>query len=376
MVQVTSLAFFLGAALWATGVARAAEIQSFDGPEAGQKWIVIQGQIVAGDEDTFYDLTQGAERVSVLLESPGGEVEAGLAIGATIAANQFNTLVLDGDGCHSICAVVWVSGGRRYMSPEASISVHAAYRLGDGSGGPSESGVANASIGAYLNEIGLTRNAIEYFTVARPEEPLLPITPSIAQSLDIDVYVQDGDRIISPAERNTPRRIASQVVAISGLATTCSELLGVSSEFWSTEAQALLIRGHGQFGGEVFGRLLPELIEVVSADRDRDGPVRWCLRAESELRAAGVDTGITGPSFNCSRAATPTETAICGSQELWTLDRAVANLYFLFREAADSTKGQAFLKDQRAWLQRRDACGADTSCLMERYSSRLFDLGF
>ena len=43
----------------------------------------------------------------------------------------------------------------------------------------------------FLNEIGLSLKAIEYFTRARPEEPLLPITPDVAQRLDINIHIYD-----------------------------------------------------------------------------------------------------------------------------------------------------------------------------------------
>lgn len=370
------------AALFAVTVPRvnsAAETELIDGLAPGQKGILIRGPIETGDDNQFYELAKQADRAIVFLESPGGEVDAGISIGAEIAIRGFTTLVLDGDGCHSICAVIWVSGTRRYMSPNANISVHAAYRLEantEGATDAAESGVANAIVGAYLNQLGLSRAAIEYFTVARPDEPLLPITPEIAQMLDIDVYLQGAERAITPSERPTPRRITRQVSEYLGLSTNCSELFGVDPQIWRTQAEIVLKRGHALFGGEAFVPLLSEYSETTKTALQRDGFVRWCIAAETDLRKYGLPTGITGPSFDCARAGTPTEFAVCGAEELWVLDKAMANLYFLYKRNTNTSRGVEFLESQRTWLQRRDECGANPDCLAERYSSRLFDFGF
>lgn len=381
-IRRVTLSVVLFAALVAAVVPNAtsaAEIELIDGLAPGQRGILIRGPIESGDDNRFYELAGQADRAIVFLESPGGAVDAGISIGAEIAIRGFTTLVLDRDGCHSICAVIWVSGTRRYMSPNADISVHAAYRLeanADGATDAAESGVANAKIGAYLNELGLSRAAIEYFTVARPGEPLLPLTPETAQMLDIDVYIQDGERLITPSERPTPRRITRQVSEFAGLSTNCSELLGVDPKVWRTQAEIVLKRGHALFGGEVFVTLLPEFSETTKTVLQRDGFVRWCIAAEASLRKDGLPTGITGPSFDCKRAGNPTESAVCGSEELWVLDNAMANLYFLYKGNASTSRRVEFLESQRTWLQRRDECGANLDCLAERYSSRLFDFGF
>ncbi|NIZ63023.1 hypothetical protein DL239_18825 [Sedimentitalea sp. CY04] len=369
--------FLMGIYLIAQGSA-AAEFDIADGLVPGQKLIVIRGQIQTGDDAVFYKLAQQAERASVALESSGGDVDTEISIGAEIAIRGFTTLVLDGEGCHSICAVIWVSGVRRYMSPNADISVHAAYRLVnnlDGSLEVPESGMANAMIGAFLNEVGLSRQAIEYFTAARPNEPLLPITPEIAQALDIDVHIQDGFDVTTAAERPTPRRITRQVVEYFGLANNCGNLFRVDERFWRSQAEYTLKDGHNVFGGEAFAPLLGEYTSRVKAELERDGFVRWCLMGEANLRADGLSTGLTGPSYDCAKSTTLTEYAICSSKDLWAMDRAMANLYFYFRRNSDAQRSTEFLSSQRGWLKRRDACGQHVKCLIERYSSRLFDFG-
>jgi ATP-dependent protease ClpP protease subunit len=365
--------------LWLSAIANAAQFDLVDDVVPGQKMIMIRGEIVKGDDFTFFELSKQVERASIFLESPGGDVETGLSIGSEIAIRGFTTLVLDGSGCHSICAVIWVSGVRRYMSPNAEISVHAAYSLvnkADGTVQAGASGIGNASIGAYLNEIGLSRQAIEYFTTANPGEPLLPIKPNIAQALDIDVFIIDDDQIVTPADRPTPRRINWQVNEYIAMSYNCSDLLNVDPEFFRARGEAILKSGHELFGGEVFVPLLQVSVDATKSQIVEQGVVRWCIQADANLRADGLDTGVSGPSFDCSLALSPTEQALCASKSLWTLDRVMANIYFHYKKASDGDEAKDFLNTQRNWLKRRDACGDDVVCLSESYSSRLFDFGY
>lgn len=360
------------------GSLNAAEIEVVQGLDPNQKTILVKGPIEVGDDKRFFEIAEETPRAIVFLESPGGLVSTGISIAAEIAIRGYTTLVLDGSGCHSICAIMWVAGVRRYMSPDADISVHAAYRMrnsADGSVETSESGMSNAQIGAFLNEIGLSADAIRYFTFARPSEELLDITPGIAQALSIDVYIQKSNSVISPSERPTPRRITRQVSEYSALAGNCTKLFSVDGTIWKEQARAVLDRGHQIFDGEIFAPLLGEYVAVTKSDIEQQGFVRWCLSAEQNLRRDGLQTGIPGPSYDCSKSSTRTEFAVCDTPDLWAMDRAMAGLYIYYRENADASRSQEFLSSQRAWLSRRDQCADNITCLYERYSSRLFDFG-
>ncbi|MCX7646417.1 MAG: ATP-dependent Clp protease proteolytic subunit [Rhodobacteraceae bacterium] len=360
------------------GALSAAEIEVVSGMEPSQGIILIRGPIEVGDDARFFDIAESLPRAIVYLESPGGSVTTGISIAAEIALRNYSTMVLGGSGCHSICAVMWIAGKRRYMSPDADISVHAAYTISnDASGGveATESGTANAEIGAFLNEIGLSREVVRYFTFAGPNEDLLKITPEIAQTLSIDVHLQTPDGTITPAERPTPRRIASQVANYAGLATHCTMLLQVDGAFWKEQSRSVLRRGHEIFGREMFAPLLAEYVDATKAEIRDLGFVRWCLLAEQRLRTEGLQTGIAGPSYDCSRSSTSTEAAICAHPDLWAADRAMASMYLHHLQNARGDRSREFLSSQRAWLVRRDQCADDVGCLYERYASRLFDLG-
>ena len=79
----------------------------------------------------------------------------------------FATAVAPGTLCASACALTWLAGSPRYFDITSKLGFHAAYQVVDGKA--TESGVGNALVGAYLNQIGLPDNAIVYVTSAPPE---------------------------------------------------------------------------------------------------------------------------------------------------------------------------------------------------------------
>lgn len=84
----------------------------------------------------------------------------------------------------------------------------------------------------------------------------------------------------------------------------------------------------------------------------------------------GTHTASARPSFDCQYAATPTETAICGSHDLAELDRAVATNYAAALDVRDE-QGRAQLQaEQRNWMAERDRCGSDVMCLIVALGAR------
>jgi hypothetical protein len=129
--------------------------------------IIISGVFSAGDDQTFREIAATSKQAVFLLDSEGGSVEAALEIGKAIRLKGFATAVLPNTLCASACALTWLAGTTRFLSETSHIGFHASYVLTDGK--PSESGVANALIGAYLNQIGLSQEAIIFITSAPPE---------------------------------------------------------------------------------------------------------------------------------------------------------------------------------------------------------------
>ena len=77
-------------------------------------------------------------------------------------------------------------------------------------------------------------------------------------------------------------------------------------------------------------------------------------------------------SFDCRRAGTPTEKAICSDVALARFDRALDYSYTQALSWASDDAEKAKIRDaQRKWIGKRDACGGDVACLSAAYDARL-----
>jgi uncharacterized protein len=87
-----------------------------------------------------------------------------------------------------------------------------------------------------------------------------------------------------------------------------------------------------------------------------------------------------GQSFDCRKAASSTEKAICGSAELSALDSRMAAAWKRSTQIFTGPEDEALLvplrNEQREWLARRDACEGDLSCLRRIYEQRTAMLEF
>ena len=89
------------------------------------------------------------------------------------------------------------------------------------------------------------------------------------------------------------------------------------------------------------------------------------------LCLSGAPVAASGPSFDCARAASPAESAICASPELSYVDRVLAES-FARTMAALGADGQARLRAaQHDWLSTRDRCGGDAECLKSAMVARI-----
>lgn len=80
-------------------------------------------------------------------------------------------------------------------------------------------------------------------------------------------------------------------------------------------------------------------------------------------------------SFDCRQASLPAEKAICGNANLSQLDARTAGMYFTILGNDVSAQTLAQVKSsQRAFLQARNACGADLNCLVDAYTSQMMFL--
>lgn len=80
------------------------------------------------------------------------------------------------------------------------------------------------------------------------------------------------------------------------------------------------------------------------------------------------------PSFDCARAGTSTEIAICSNPDVAHLDGLMADLYYALRSRLTRPQQATLTRQQREWLRLRDACGADAGCLVSAYEFRIYQL--
>jgi ATP-dependent protease ClpP protease subunit len=132
--------------------------------------ISITGTIDNVDFETFQKLLDSHKgHVSqVYLNSPGGNIIAAVRIGGVIRNKKLHTVVIAKDRCASACGLIWLGGTQRTIEPTGSVGFHASYQIKDGI--KRESGQSNAIIGAYLNSLGLSLEAVLFVTQSPPNK--------------------------------------------------------------------------------------------------------------------------------------------------------------------------------------------------------------
>jgi hypothetical protein len=128
----------------------------------------VNGVLERRDDEKFIGIVARLPLlfVIVIFNSPGGDLNSGLAIGHEIKLRGLSTAVEAGAVCASACALAWLAGDTRYMEASSKIGFHAAYVTQGQT--QVEKGEANALVGAYLNQVGMSSDAIRYITRAPP----------------------------------------------------------------------------------------------------------------------------------------------------------------------------------------------------------------
>ena len=93
--------------------------------------------------------------------------------------------------------------------------------------------------------------------------------------------------------------------------------------------------------------------------------------------AQALSPAQSGPSFNCARARTFVEKAICNSDALSAKDRRMSRLYFdqlsYYRGYGSRAETRALEESQRVWLAQRNRCQT-VGCLHQSYDRRIRQL--
>ncbi len=89
-------------------------------------------------------------------------------------------------------------------------------------------------------------------------------------------------------------------------------------------------------------------------------------------------TARPNPSFDCTKASSSSEKAICASIDLSSYDRSLSRMYLmdiqdLGKEGEDEAL-QWVRTTQKEWVAKRDKCGSDAECLKKSMVDRLEQL--
>ena len=83
-------------------------------------------------------------------------------------------------------------------------------------------------------------------------------------------------------------------------------------------------------------------------------------------------TAASAASFNCKKAATATERAICGNVDLSDADSRMASLFFTV--IGQSSIAAQIKRDQKTFIRNRNGCGGNIRCLGSLYQIRIQEL--
>ena len=90
--------------------------------------------------------------------------------------------------------------------------------------------------------------------------------------------------------------------------------------------------------------------------------------------AVASSSPATAQSFNCRYARTPDEVRVCNSLHLRGEDERLSEKYSRLRNEVGGAERRRLIREQRAWLNQRRACGSDHDCLARAYRMRADEL--
>ncbi|WP_291451095.1 lysozyme inhibitor LprI family protein [Cupriavidus sp.] len=149
------------------GSAPAMEFRIYHQPELNRRMVIGEGRIEDGDAGKFQAVARIADRddeglVALILNSPGGNVEAAFRLVDAMDKVRVYTIVPDSARCASACAsVVFASGERRSVLGSGLLGFHSCYKR-QGAALLSDS-LCNEIVAANAMQRGVTHAAINRF---------------------------------------------------------------------------------------------------------------------------------------------------------------------------------------------------------------------
>src|SRR5262245_54626706 len=139
--------------------------------------VYLDGRIDAGAPSRLAQALEGIDgRIATWLNSPGGNLFAGMQLGRVIRKHGASTHIIDSrtllpGECYSACSVAFLGGVYRFNDNGARYGVHrASLRGGPKSGDPDLDQDLSSAIRAYVREMGVDARLLELWLKARPDE--------------------------------------------------------------------------------------------------------------------------------------------------------------------------------------------------------------
>ena len=196
--------------------ARAALVYTVDTGDTQTATLAFRGDIRDGDLARLQALTAkipSSQRVVLLLESPGGSVDEGIAIGRYIYATKITTVAIQGPGCHSACTYMFLAGRDVITEQPSRIMVKGA-RLGFHQTRLSNLPNQNYSVQDIAAATQISQDSIKkldaYFREIKADQEFLTLTLSSPNSsvtllneldaLRLGIYVMNpqGNKLLTP----------------------------------------------------------------------------------------------------------------------------------------------------------------------------------
>ena len=254
----------------------------------GSAIIFIYGDIAAGDDAKFRELSVRYPNALVGLSSDGGALLPAIEIGNQIRLRGYGTVVIGEATCTSACALIWIAGSPRYLQPGARLGFHASYR--DEGGKLVETGLGNAIVGHYLSQLNLSQRAVIFATKASPYQiSWLDQTNKAASGIEFTEVARDTEAISEPTPIPPPVR-TSRVTSRDA----------VPAE--QADSRAILRTLRREIAKPAFADDMAQKFDVSASQKRIIGDhVRalyaneaFLVRLASEVEAAG--SALTGPN--------------------------------------------------------------------------------
>lgn len=154
----------------------------------------LKGKIELGDAARFDMLVESAKPRMLELDSTGGNLVAGVAIGMKARERRMKTLVRNGATCASACGIIWVSANERYLDDKARVGFHSAAEAGKSA----RVDFANDGIAKYLFSLGMR---MEFVVFALQSDPRGVSWLGHENAPRLGVAIADPDTLYDPAMR-------------------------------------------------------------------------------------------------------------------------------------------------------------------------------